>query len=182
MNSKRLYVIIALAGLLLMVASTEVFADVRPALQIEQTRSALSPYQDVNAAAASGYIQFLTCQISSRGAVGVPFVNEKFLNDAVLDPLHPEALLYQPDDRKLKLVGVAYIVMADAWWRTGHTRPPELFGQTFTLTGTPNVLGLPPYYALNAWLWKANPSGQFYPWNLNVPCPWPAREPAGTAG
>jgi hypothetical protein len=47
----------------------------------------------------------------------------------------------------------------------------NLFGHTFMLMASPNRFGLPPFYALHAWLWKDNPSGHFEPWNPKVKCP-----------
>jgi predicted ATPase len=35
---------------------------------------------------------------------------------------------------------------------------------------SPNRYGLPPFYALHAWAWKVNPSGDFFAWNPRVDC------------
>jgi hypothetical protein len=106
-----------------------------------------------------------------RGAIGVQFVNGKLAGDALLDPLQPEALLYEPNGKKLALTGVEYVVMADAWRAAGHASPPSLFGQTFNFTDSPNMFGLPTFYSLQAWVWKSNPSGPFAAWNPAVSCP-----------
>jgi hypothetical protein len=37
-------------------------------------------------------------------------------------------------------------------------------------TPRPNRYGLPPFYALHAWIWQPNPSGKFEPWNPRVSC------------
>jgi hypothetical protein len=48
--------------------------------------------------------------------------------------------------------------------------PPMLFGQEFNFTNAPNRYGLPPFYSLDAWIWKDNPAGTFAMWNPTVLC------------
>lgn len=48
------------------------------------------------------------------------------------------------------------------------TRPPELFGQRFTLVEEGNRYGLPAFYELHAWVWKRNPAGVFADYNPPV--------------
>ena len=67
------------------------------------------------------------------------------------------------------LTGVEYVVFASDWLAT-HDSPPVLFGREFELTTT-NPFGLPPFFALHAWAWQANPSGDFAAWNPTVTCP-----------
>src|SRR5215216_6536731 len=43
--------------------------------------------------------------------------------------------------------------------------PPNLFGQDFNFTDTPNRYGLPPFYSLHAWVWKSNSAGTSEMWN-----------------
>lgn len=38
------------------------------------------------------------------------------------------------------------------------------------LTSAENRYGLPAFYSLHAWVWKANPSGDFAMWNPEVSC------------
>ncbi len=103
--------------------------------------------------------------------MGIHYVNGSLAGDALLDPLKPEAVIYQPDHGQLDLVAVEYVVFVSAWQKAGHTSPPSLFGQTFNFNDSPNMFGLPPFYSLHVWLWKANPSGMFAPWNPAVSCP-----------
>jgi hypothetical protein len=81
----------------------------------------------------------------------------------------PEALLYEPRDGKLQLVAVEYVVLADAW-NAKNQAPPVLMGQLFNYVGAPNRYGLPAFYELHVWAWKANPDGVFADWNPNVSC------------
>ena len=102
--------------------------------------------------------------------MGIHFVNGDFVGDTVLDPLQPEALVYEPGKHgQLKLVALEYIVFQAAWDAQSST-PPSLFGQTFHLVGSPNRYGLPAFYELHVWAWKNNPSGTFYEWNPRVSC------------
>jgi hypothetical protein len=50
--------------------------------------------------------------------MGVHFVNAGLVADGQLDETQPEALMYEPRNEPLHLVGVEYIVMAEAWHAT----------------------------------------------------------------
>lgn len=82
----------------------------------------------------------------------------------------PEALTYevQPNGQ-LALTGVEYVVFQEAW-DAEHDQPPTLFGQPFVLVPAGNRYGIPAFYALHAWAWKANPTGSFEDWNPKVLC------------
>jgi hypothetical protein len=43
-------------------------------------------------------------------------------------------------------------------------------GQLFHYGASPNRYGIPAYYALHVWAWKANPHGVFMDWNPEVSC------------
>lgn len=97
------------------------------------------------------------------GTMGVHSVNGALVGDAVLDPARPEALVYEPRKHGgYKLVALEYIVSQEAW-DAQNSAPPSLFGQEFMLTPSPNRYGLPPFYALHAWLFRGNPLGQLEP-------------------
>jgi hypothetical protein len=74
----------------------------------------------------------------------------------------------QPDGT-LRLVALEYVVLQEGW-DASHASAPSLFGQDFMLTPAGNRYGLPAFYALHAWIWKANPSGMFSPYNPSVGC------------
>jgi hypothetical protein len=91
-------------------------------------------------------------------------------DEPVIDPLQPEALVYEPKKNGgYKLVGVEYVVFQAAW-DASNDAPPSLFGKTFTLIGAGNRYGLDPFYELHAWIWRPNPSGIFKDWNPSVTC------------
>ena len=106
-----------------------------------------------------------------QGAMGVHYVNSSLFN-AHLDPLQPQALVYEPlANGTMRLVAVEYIVFKAAWDGTFPTSTPMLFGQRFHLVREGNRYGLPAFYALHLWLWQPNRSGMFADWNPAVRCP-----------
>jgi hypothetical protein len=136
----------------------------------QEVRRVTERYQDVSAATTAGYAPFLGCVSSQQdGAMGVHYVNGDLVADGKLDASRPEALMYEPKGGKLELVGVEYIVIASAWDAASKT-PPTLMGQLFHYNTSPNRYGIPAYYALHVWAWKANPHGAFMDWNPTVSC------------
>lgn len=135
-------------------------------------RRATAAFHDVQAAQAAGYAQFLDCvHEPGQGGMGIHYLHGTLVGDALLDPLRPEALVYEPrPNGKLALVGVEYIVFQDAWDAI-HPQPPVLFGHPFHLVRSPNRYGVPPFYELHLWVWKHNPGGMFNDWNPRVQCP-----------
>lgn len=117
-------------------------------------------------------MQFFGCVHEPlAGSMGIHFVNAGLAGDTVIDARRPEALMYEVRaSGRLALVGVEYVVFKDAW-DAEHSAPPELFGQLFNVVGTPNRYGLPEFYELHAWAWKANPTGAHQDWNPKVLCP-----------
>lgn len=104
------------------------------------------------------------------GAMGVHYVNATFVNSGQVNPLEPQALVYEPAaNGQLSLVAVEYVTLKQHWDAT-HSAPPMLFGQPFMLTPSANRFGLPAFYSLHAWIWKDNPTGMFSMWNPNVSC------------
>lgn len=68
------------------------------------------------------------------------------------------------------MLGVEYLVLADAWNTANPQGPPVLLGQHFNLVGSPNRYGLPAFYELHVWAWRDNPLGAFADFNPNVSC------------
>ena len=142
--------------------------------------SATARFHDLDAARAAGWntvvadLQGITCIDNQPiGGMGVHYANGPLLGDALADPRRPEALVYAPNsDGRLKLAALEYIIFQQAWKDAGHddAHPPELFGQTFSLTPAGNRFGLDPFYSLHVWLWRPNSAGEFQPWNPAVHC------------
>jgi hypothetical protein len=137
---------------------------------VQVVRDATRSFQDVGNATAAGYARFLGCVSGPQeGAMGVHYVNGALVQDGQLDANRPEALMYEVKNGRLHLLGVEYIVMADAWHAT-HTEPPTLRGQVFHYVGSPNRYALPAFYELHVWAWRDNPAGTFADWNTHVVC------------
>jgi hypothetical protein len=145
--------------------------------RIDQVRDATARYQSLSVAGAHGYgllkdAAGIACiDKPGVGAMGVHYVNGQLVGTAEVDPLQPEALVYEPDqDGQLRLVAVEYVTF-QAQWDATHKARPRLFGQPFMLTPAGNRFGLPAFYSLHAWIWKSNPDGMFAMWNPTVHCP-----------
>lgn len=145
--------------------------------ELATARQATAAFHRLDAANAAGYTSVVLnvaghdcIEEPAMGAMGVHYLNGALLDDVVA-PEAPEVLVYEPDRHgRLHLVALEYLVFQDAW-DARNSSPPSLFGQQFSLTGTPNRYGVPPYYSLHAWIWKHNPAGVFAMWNPRVSCP-----------
>jgi len=133
-------------------------------------RQATAAYNRVETAIADGYVPASPCVvdfINDTGAMGVHYVKFELV-DGELNPLEPEALVYEPlPNGKLKLVAVEYIVVADLLEDRDEA---PMFGQKPMddhLHGQP--LGFP-HYQLHVWIWKNNSSGMYTPFNPKVSC------------
>jgi hypothetical protein len=124
----------------------------------------------LDAAEAAGYGLFHGCVSGPQeGAMGIHFVNGDLVGDGEVDASQPEALIYEFRNGHLRLVGVEYVVIAEAW-DADHDTPPTLMGQVFHYVGAPNRYRIPAFYELHVWAWKKNPSGMFTDWNPKVSC------------
>ena len=137
-------------------------------------KSATARFHDLNKAKAAGYtVQVfdaagITCIAQpGQGAMGIHMLKPSLL-DGTIDAETPELLVYEPrNDGTLKLVALEYLVFVGDW---KGSSPPSLFGRQFDLVPAGNRYGLPPFYALHAWIWKPNPSGILNAWNPRVSC------------
>jgi hypothetical protein len=172
---RKLALIIGLVMVLALVFAAAVLARVAHQADAEETlvavvRQATDPYHDVAAAEAAGYGLFHGCVSSpTEGAMGVHLVNGDLVGDGALDAANPEAMLYEYKNGRMNLVGVEYVVIADAWHETNEG-PPVLAGQLFNYVTSPNRYGIPAFYELHVWAWKRNPLGMFADFNPRVLC------------
>lgn len=136
-------------------------------------RQSTERFKDVSVAMAEGYVlQFGCVSGDDFGAMGLHYINGALVNRGVLDATHPQIIIYEatPNGGR-RLIGVDYLLLADAWDKDKtHSGPPELMGQFFHLFTSPNRFGLPAFYTLHVWAWKANPKGAFVNWHSNVSC------------
>ena len=137
---------------------------------VATVRQATMDFKDVEAAKSAGYGLFHGCVSGpEEGAMGIHFVNGDLVGDGEIDALRPEALIYELTNKGLQLVGVEYVVIAEAW-DANHETPPTLMGQVFHYVGAPNRYKIPAFYELHVWAWKQNPNGMFTDWNPKVSC------------
>jgi hypothetical protein len=127
-----------------------------------KVREANARFADVAVATAEGYAPIPCVSGVEGGAMGIHYVNGARIEDGVVDLGKPEAVMYEPKaDGSLELVAVEYITTKG---------PAELDGHLFSFTNAPNRYGLPPFYELHVWAWRANPTGTFADMNPNVSC------------
>ena len=140
-------------------------------------RGATAKYHRVEVALADGYVNTGECVASPAGGMGVHFVNPALMGapvpggDAVVDPLRPEVLVYEPQGNgRYRLVAVEYLVWRAAWDAAHPGTGPEFAGQPFDESFAEHAHGLPDHYELHAWVWQQNPSGMFAAFNPKVAC------------
>jgi hypothetical protein len=138
---------------------------------VQTVRAATERFVDVNAATAAGYAPaFGSVTGPDMGAMGVHYINNALVSGGQLNANEPQALIYEPVGKAMKLVGVEFIAIADPWLTAHQQAPPVLDGQLLQYIGTPNRYGLPGLFELHVWAWRDNPHGAFVDWNTHVSC------------
>jgi hypothetical protein len=161
-------IITSAALIVLSAGSNAVLADSGGQSALAATRAATAAYHDLAIAEAAGYGLFPGCFAHAEGGMGVHYVDFSSVADGKVDPLKPEALVYEPlPDGSMRLVAVEWVVIASSW--TG-AEPPSVLGQPLEYVDSPNEFGLPPFYELHAWIWQPNSLGMFHEWNPAVTC------------
>jgi len=141
-----------------------------PAKLVQIVRNATQQFADVNAATAANYQPLFGCVSGpDQGAMGVHYINLALYGAGAIDSSKPQALIYEPSNGALRLVGVEFIADAAIWMKT-HSSPPMLEGQAFQFVNSPNRFGLPAFFELHVWAWRDNPNGAFVDWNTRVSC------------
>jgi hypothetical protein len=129
----------------------------------DEVKAANDRFADVAVAKSEGYVPLPCASGTDGGSMGIHYVNLTLLGDPALDVAKPEAVLYEPQqDGSLKLMAVEYIT------EKGPTA--ALGGQLFNFTNSPNRYGLPPFWEVHVWAWKANPMGVFADMNPDASC------------
>lgn len=139
---------------------------------VAAVRQATEKYHDVAAAIADGYIPFYVCaEQPGVGTMGQHYVKLSLVGDPAIDPLQPEALVYEPTPNGgVKLVAAEWVVFASVWQDAFGATTPTILGQPMLFRPAGNRYGLPDFYERHAWLWQGNPDGMFADWNPNVTC------------
>jgi hypothetical protein len=129
----------------------------------DAVKQANQRFADVAVAKKEGYVPLPCASGTDAGSMGIHYVNLDLLGDPALDIAKPEAVLYEPQkDGSLKLMAVEYI--------TEKGPSAALGGQLMNFTNQPNRYGLPPFYEVHVWAWKANPMGEFADMNPDASC------------
>ena len=151
----------ALVALLLLVPETSAYAG---QASLADVRAATAKYHDLGAAIGAGYWPLLSCfDQPGVGGMGQHYANTSLFPGATVNATEPEALVYEVEDGRLKLVAVEYIILQSDW---AYIQAPSLLGHSFTRIDS---LGI---WALHAWIWKPNPNGMFQNYNPAVKmCP-----------
>ena len=139
---------------------------------LTDVRAATAPLANLDVAIAAGYGPVKGCaQKPGVGAMGQHYAKGALVGDPALNPLRPEALVYEPrGDGSYRLVAVEYLVLKADWEKANGATVPRLFDTPLTLVTAPNAYELPDFYEIHLWLWKTNPSGLFADWNPRVAC------------
>ncbi len=103
------------------------------------------------------------------GGKGIHSLRGSLIN-AIVDPLQPEVLLYEPKmNGQLRLAGVEYLVPSGAWDGL-NSSPPLLGDQPFMDRRLPPFGSAFPNYALYVWVWEHNTNGMYFQYNASVSC------------
>jgi len=163
-HSRRFYAMLLVAGALVAACEDSGITEPEIPAGVTALHTALAPYASFTLALADGYDVAITDCMSNgdEGAMGIHYGNPSLI-DGLVDPLHPEVLIYEPGSgAQMNLVGVEFIVPFSMLPKTSPA--PVLFGQSFTQN---EIFGV---WALHVWTHRANPSGLFSPWNPRVHC------------
>jgi hypothetical protein len=165
---KRRALILALAVLPVLAAVGAAVA----AGAFDGPKNSTARFHDIEKAKEAGYTVKVIDQAGlqciaqpGEGAMGIHMLNPSLL-DGTIDADEPELLVYERrNDGSMKLVALEYLIFQSA-----SNGRPSLFGQPFDEIKAGNRYGIPPSWALHAWIWKPNPSGMLYAWNPRVDC------------
>ena len=125
-------------------------------------RRVTARYHNIDVATHDGFVLLHDCETRLNDEpVGTVYVNLGRLTDGVIDPEKPDALIYEPSAKGLKLVGVEFAIPFTLWTQPN---PPQLLGTTFQREDEFGV------FALHAWVWRRNPNGIFAETNPRVHC------------
>jgi hypothetical protein len=175
MKARRLFAVAVIVAAITALVSTNAYASTGH-FKLNKVKHATARFQSLSVAQKAGYSLLvdkdgIACiDMPPMGAMGVHYVRGDLVGDGKIDPLHPEAVVYEPVGNKKRLVALEYVVIK-ADWDKNHKHKPSLFGHTFNTTPAGNRYGLPDFYSLHVWIFKDNPAGTFAMWNPRVHCP-----------
>jgi hypothetical protein len=165
---KTLLTAVAVGGLLIIGLGAALTASAQQDT-LSAVRAATARFHSLEQAKRAGYVPFYVCtEEPGVGTMGQHYVNFALVGDPAIDPLHPEALVYEPR------ANGTYRLVAIEWVRVGaETDPaPTVLGIEMRHIGSGNRYGIEPdgFYERHYWLYRSNPLGAFSDWNPRVSC------------
>ena len=166
-------------------------------VDLDELRTAVEKYKDINVAIADGYISPDNDHCVSAaaeglpadlGAMGIHYINPALLQITATEPRvdgnsthtdwsQPSVLIYEPQaDGSMELVAVENLVFEPAWLAAGNAEEPMLNGRKWDhMADDPNTPGdeahgFMPHYDQHVWLFRENPMGELMPFNSAVTC------------
>jgi hypothetical protein len=113
---------------------------------------------------ADGYIRISDCEaLPGMGTMGDHSLNSALASDLALDPTKPVVLLFA----SLGAAQGRWASRSSSLTRASRTRSPLVERSTGRWQA---MRGMPEHYDLHTWLWQANPTDVFAPWNPNMSC------------
>ena len=143
--------------------------------ELAELRRATAAYHDINVALGEGFVLGINGGVklcvahSTLGAMGYHYSRQDRFDDATINELEPEVLVYHTArDGSLKLGAVEWVVPKAAWeaLHGPGAPPPVVYGNALTVINP--ALN---WYVAHAWIWKRNPTGILMDWNPRVTCP-----------
>jgi len=166
---------------------------------LDEARAATAKFKDVNVALREGYVRdpMDHCVTAvemglpaGAGAMGIHYIRPDLLGllpgaptarvngtGRHTDFRNPAILIYEPQaDGSLELVAIENLVFQKSWHAAGHTGKPSYLGVAYDTMADDPATALDeahmfePHYDRHVWLYRANPSGVFTPFNPAVSC------------
>ena len=93
-------------------------------------------FKDVSAAEAEGYSLLFGCVSGpDAGAMGLHYVNLKFVASGLVDATRPQIIIYEPmPDGRLKLIGADFLVIASDWDKAHPGAHHSSWGNSITIS------------------------------------------------
>lgn len=138
---------------------------------LQAARATAAKFHSVEQAEKAGYALASPCVESPAGGMGFHYENPELMADDAIDPLQPEILVYAAKPNgSLELVAIEYWKRdADGSLTTSGDRPSVL-GQAFDGPMPGHSPVMPTHYDLHVWVYEANASGTFAPFNPAIDC------------
>jgi hypothetical protein len=177
--------------------STEAAAADQLAAEVEAVKKATERFQDVNVAAAEGYLpdpanHCVTAEQEGLppelGGMGIHYLRPDLLQLTATEPRvdgtgthtdfgNPSILLYDPqEDGSLVLVGAENLVFKNAWEEAGNSEPPTFAGRNWDMmeddpaTEADEAHGFAPHYDQHVYFIGNDPAAAVLPFHTAVTC------------